>query len=119
LNQLQPLDLCLFGVAKKILRRVNNLDAVNVQTKHIVAAVPFMIVRTFEMSGMYRVKDGTQFLCTIRPERAKRLLVPLPQILRELESDPDDSDEAESQAYLKEWAELLYDLGSDEMHNPQ
>jgi hypothetical protein len=126
-NQLQPLDLCLFGVTKKLLRRVNNLDSVNVQTKHIAgvicaflaAAVPLTIIRTFKMSGMCLVKDGAQLLCTIHPERAKRLLVPLPQILPELETDGDDSGEAESQAYLEECAELFYDLESDEMHNPQ
>jgi hypothetical protein len=100
------------------LWRVNNLDAVNVQTKHIAgvvcaflaATVPLMIVRTFEMSGICLIKDGAQLLCTIRPERAKRLLVPLPQILPELEIDVNDSNEAESQAYLEECAKLLYDL---------
>jgi hypothetical protein len=85
----------------------------------LAAAVPLTIVRTFEMSGICFVKNGAQLLCTIRPERAKLLLVPLPQILPELETDADDSDEAESQAYLEECAELLDDLESDEMHNPQ
>jgi hypothetical protein len=45
---------------------------------------------------------------------ARNLLVSLPQILPELETDADDLDEAESQAYLKECAELLYDLESDD-----
>jgi hypothetical protein len=71
------------------------------------------------MSGIYLVKEGAQLLCTIRPERAKRLLIPLPQILPELETDADDSDEAESQTDMEEYAGLLYDLESDEMHNPQ
>jgi hypothetical protein len=62
---------------------------------------------------------SAQLLYTIRPGRAKRLLVPLPQILPELETDADDSHEADSQAYMEECAELLYDLESDEMHNPQ
>jgi hypothetical protein len=97
------------------------------QTKHIAgvvcaflaAAVPLTIVRPFEISGICLVKDGAQLLCTIRPEHEKRLIVPIPQILCELETDVDDSDEAESQTYLEECAELLYDLESDEMHNPQ
>jgi hypothetical protein len=79
-NQLHPLDLCLFGVTKKLLRWVNNLNAVNVQTKHTAGvicafpavAVPLTILRTFEMSGICHVKDGAQLLCTIRPERVKR-----------------------------------------------
>jgi hypothetical protein len=41
------------------------------------------------------------------------------EILPELEADTHDSDEAESQAYLEECVGLLYDLESDEMHNPQ
>jgi hypothetical protein len=126
-NQLQTLDFCLFGLTKKLSRRVNSLDAVNVQAKHIAGvvcaflatAVPLTTVRTFEMSGICLVKDGAQLLCIIPPERAKRLLVPLPQILPELETDTDDSDETESQASLEEWTDLLYDLESDEMHNPQ
>jgi hypothetical protein len=92
--------------------------AVNVQTEHIAgvvcaflaAAVPLTIVRTFEMSGICLVKDSAQLLCTIRPERAKRLLIPLPQILLELETEVDDSDETESPAYLEECTKLLYDL---------
>jgi hypothetical protein len=71
------------------------------------------------MFGICLVKDGAQLLCTICPELAKRLLVPLPQTLPELETDADDSDEAELQAFLEECAELLYDLESDEMHDPQ
>jgi hypothetical protein len=86
------------------MRRVNNRNAVNVQIKHmagvvctfLAASVPLAIVRTFEMSGICLVKDGAQLLCTIRPERTKRLLIPLPQILPELETDADDPDEAES-----------------------
>jgi hypothetical protein len=36
-----------------------------------------------------------------------------------LETDADVLDEAESQADLEEYAELLSDLESDVMHNPQ
>jgi hypothetical protein len=71
------------------------------------------------MSGICLVKRGAQFLCTIRPERVKHLLGPLPQILPGLEADADDLDEAKSQTYLEECAELLYDLESDKLHNPQ
>jgi hypothetical protein len=126
-HQLQPLDFCLFGVTKKLLKQVNDPDTFNVQIKHIAdfvyaflaAAVPLTIVRIFEMSGICIVKNDVQFFCTICPERGKRLLVPVPQILLELETDADDLDEAELQAYLEKCMELLCDLESDEMHNPQ
>jgi hypothetical protein len=35
-NQLQMLDLCVFGIAKKFIRRANKLEKVNLQTSHIV-----------------------------------------------------------------------------------
>jgi hypothetical protein len=52
-NQLQPLDLSLFGITKRYIAKVNKLDAVNIQTKHIAsivwaslaAAVPLDVVR--------------------------------------------------------------------------
>jgi hypothetical protein len=38
-NQLQPLDLSLFGITKRLLSRVNRLDAVNIQTRHVASVV--------------------------------------------------------------------------------
>jgi hypothetical protein len=111
-NQLQPLDLSLFGITKRLLRRLNRLDFLNIQTKHIARIVPVNIVRIFAMSGIYPVKVGDQILCTVRPGQAKRLLILLPPCFPEIggRDDGEDSDAEEQQAYLEECAGLLYDL---------
>jgi hypothetical protein len=35
-NQVQPLDLSLFGVAKSLLALRNHMESVNIQTSHII-----------------------------------------------------------------------------------
>jgi hypothetical protein len=122
-NQLQPLDLCLFGVLKRLLSSANKLDAVNIQTKHIAsvvcaflaAAVPVNVVKSFRLSGICLIADEGVLLCTIQPDRAKRLLVPLPSLLGEI-SDPtsDESDEEELRVFVEECTPLVYDGVSDD-----
>jgi hypothetical protein len=98
---------------------VNRLGAVNIQTKRIVrvvcsflaAAVPVNIVHTFSMSDICLVKDGDQIRCTVHPNQAKRLSIPLPPCFPEIgDRDDEYSDAEEQQAYLDERAGLLYDL---------
>jgi hypothetical protein len=109
---------------------VNHLDAVKIQTKHIArivysllaAAIPVNIVRTFAMSGIYLVKDGDRILCTVRPDQAKRLLIPLPPCFPGIgdRDGAEDSDAEEQQVYLDECAGLLYDLNlPDDEETPQ
>jgi hypothetical protein len=38
-NQLQPLDLSLFGLTKRLLIRFNHMDASNTQTQHTAQVV--------------------------------------------------------------------------------
>jgi hypothetical protein len=123
-NQLQPLDLSIFGITKRYLARVNKLNAVNIQTKHIAtvvcsflaAAVPLNIVKTFENSGISLVADRDVIFCTIRPERAKRLLVPLASTMPEISiGGSDESDTEELNLFVEECAELLYNLNGDEI----
>jgi hypothetical protein len=118
-HQLQPLDLCLFGITKRFLTRANKLDAANIQTKHIssvvcaflAAAVPLNIVKTFELSGISLVSDEGTLLCTVRPELAKRVLVPLPVPMPEIPNPgSENSDEEELRIFVEECAQLLYDL---------
>jgi hypothetical protein len=79
-RQLQPLDLLLFGITKRLIARANRLDAANIQTKHIASvvcaflatAVPLNIVKTFVLSGICLVADAGILFCTMRPNRAKR-----------------------------------------------
>jgi hypothetical protein len=89
-NQLQPLDLSLFGVTKRLLSRVNKLDAVNIQTRHVasvvcafLAAVPWNVVKTFKISGICLVADDDVLRCSVRPEMAERLNQPLPLALQD------------------------------------
>jgi hypothetical protein len=59
-NQVQPLDLCLFGVTKGQIIRVNNLECANIQSTHVVkvingflsAANPNNIVSSFRNGGI-------------------------------------------------------------------
>jgi hypothetical protein len=123
-NQLQPLGLCLFGVTKRLLTRTNRLEAMNIQTKHIArvfcsflaAAVPIMIVKTFMLTGICLVKDGDHVHCTVRPDQARRLLVPPESCPPDIENSIlGDSDEEEVRTYLEECADLLYNLDSDQV----
>jgi hypothetical protein len=73
-------------ITKRLIGRANKLDAVNILIKHITsvvcaflaAAAPLNIVKTFALSGICLVGDAGTLFCTIRPDRAKRLLLPLP-----------------------------------------
>jgi hypothetical protein len=124
-NQLQPLDLCLFGITKRFIARANKLDAVNIQSKHIAsvvcaflaAAVPTNVVETFEISGICLVADAGRLFCTIRPDRAKRLLLPLPSPCPEI---PDISDEDFDEEELKVFIEQCTDfIGPFELEDEQ
>jgi hypothetical protein len=106
------------------LARVNKLDAVNIQTKYIAtvvcvflaAAVSLNIVKTFENSGISLVADRDVIFCTIRPEREKRLLVPLASTMPEIPiGEFDESHTEEVNLFVDECAELLYNLNGDEI----
>jgi hypothetical protein len=115
-NQLQPLDLSVFGITKRYIARTNALDAVNIQSKHIAAvvcaflaaAVPVNVVRTFGLSGICLVADAGVLFCTIRPDRAKRLLLPLPSPYPEISDISDeDFDEEELKVFIEECTGLI------------
>jgi hypothetical protein len=68
------------------------------------------------LTGICLVKDGGQAFCRVRPDQARRLLVPLESGLPNIENSMlADSDEEEVQTYLEEYADLLYDLDSDQV----
>jgi hypothetical protein len=62
------------------------LGAVKIQTRHIAsvvysflaAAFPVNIIKTFEMSGIHLVSEAGTLLCTVQPDKAKRLFGRLP-----------------------------------------
>lgn len=119
-NQLQPLDLSLFGVTKRLLAQMNRLEAVNIQTRHIAqvvsafmsAATPTNIVKTFSLSGMALIVDSEGILrCQVRPDRARRVVTGFMPPIPGCEPATDaTSDDEEIQAFKEDFAELLYDL---------
>jgi hypothetical protein len=127
-NQLQPLDLSIFGITKRFISRANMLDSVNIQTRHIAnivcaflaAAVPSNIVNRFELSGNCLVADEGTIFCVLRPKMAKRRLSPLPapllEIAQDLASESDDADIGELEVFIEECADLLYDLEANHVN---
>jgi hypothetical protein len=95
-TQLQPLDLSLFGITKRLIARANKLDAVNIQTKHIAstvcaflaAVVLLNIVKTFALSGICLVADARNSLLhnATRPNKA----IPLPSAFPDISDVTDD-----------------------------
>jgi hypothetical protein len=91
-NQLQPLDVSTFGVAKAYISRVNKLEKVNIQTDHIVrilkgfhlAASPPNIIATFRNAGISITLDlgpngEPQCVVKVTPETARCVMQPLNQ----------------------------------------
>jgi hypothetical protein len=93
-----------------------------IQAKHIARvvcsflAVAVPIVKTFMLTGIYLVQDGDHVLCTVRPDQARRLLVPLESHLPDVENSMlADSDEKEVRADFEECADLRNNLDSDQV----
>jgi hypothetical protein len=121
-NQLQPLDLSLFGICKRLLVRVNRLDSVNIQSRHIAqvvstfmsAATPINIVKTFGLSGIALILDDGILRCQVRPDMARRVLVPFEVPVPGCgEVEGAISDDEEIQAFGEDMAELLYDMDEE------
>jgi hypothetical protein len=113
-NQVQPLDLSIFGITKRLVARVNRMESMNVQTDHIAkvvcsfmaAATPVNIVKTFCRAGICLVLDDGIVRCRVCPDHARCLLVP---ITTNLPSIPDeDEDDMEAELYLEHCASLLF-----------
>jgi hypothetical protein len=99
-NQLQVLDLSVFGVTKRIITRINCLEAVNVQSKHIsdvvnaffAAAIPINIVKSFRRAGISLIVDPDEHvICQITPETARCLIEP--EALCQFPAVPDEEDD--------------------------
>jgi hypothetical protein len=76
---LQCLDVCVFGVAKRLIRKINRTEAVNVQTSHIIqlvngflsAAVPTNIVKSFRNVGISLKRIGLEISCKTTPDTVR------------------------------------------------
>jgi hypothetical protein len=113
-NQVQPLDLSIFGITKKFFVKANRMEAMNVQTIHIARVVnafmsagkPTNIVKTFENSGICLALDENKIRVRIRPEKARCLLHPIIECIPLLETD-EEGDDIDEMTYLEQCAERL------------
>jgi hypothetical protein len=118
-NQLQALDLSLFGVTKRLMARVNRMETVNVQSKHIAqvvcaflsAATPLNIVASFRNAGIGLVVDQDMVRCQVQPNSARCLLHPLEPPGVEI-PDEDAGADMEAELYIRECMDLI--IGPDE-----
>lgn len=93
-NQLQPLDVSVFGICKRDINRTNRLEKRNVQTDHIVRILQGFheavsgnnIVSTFRNAGISLVldcdehrdsEDPPKCVCKVTPDTARCLLEPI------------------------------------------
>jgi hypothetical protein len=106
-----------------LIARANKLDAVNIQIKHIAsvvcaflaASVPLNVVKTFTLSGICLVADAGTLFCTIQPDRAKRLLLPLPSAFpHSLDVTDDDLDEDELKVVIEECMDCIGPFKSED-----
>jgi hypothetical protein len=96
-NQLQMLDLVIFGVTKGHISRMNKLEKCNIQTRHIAeivdsfmaAAVPSNIVKSFRNGGIIIRRDADNNIwCDVDPNSARCILPGPTQRAIEPEADP-------------------------------
>jgi hypothetical protein len=124
-NQLQPLDLCIFGVTKRFLCRANKLEKVNLQTGHIVnilesfmtAAIPRNIIAAFRNAGISLLMDADRTMRShITPETTRCVLgSALEQDLNALvsEGEMEEEEEPNIDEYMgKMWSK--FDLWGDD-----
>jgi hypothetical protein len=113
------LDLCLFGVTKRIIARANRLEKVNVQTDHIVRvlhsfmspAVPSNIVKSFPNSGRSLILDDERIIrCQITPHTA-RCVLSEPFELELSDGSSEDGEDLNVEMYLEAFGRLLYGVG--------
>jgi hypothetical protein len=120
-NQLQMLDLCVFGATKALIARTNTLEQCNVQTDHIVkildgfeaAARTSVITASFRNAGISLVledKDRMN-LCQITPQTARCVAEKsaLEHGLQEFaeEHEGEDDDEPDIEEYRRRVAGFL------------
>jgi hypothetical protein len=118
-NQLQVLDLSLFGVTKRLIAHVNRMEGVTVQTMHvsdvvnafIAACTPINVVKSLRNAGISLLSDEThEIICQITPETT-RCVIDGEGLLEVIEV-PDEEEEKDPNvtAFLEICASLLYDI---------
>jgi hypothetical protein len=114
-NQVQPLDVSTFGITKRHIARVNRMENVNVQSRHIAqvvcsfmsAASPINIVGTFRHAGIaLTIAPDRTLFCRVCTEAARCLLVPI-EPAQELVPTDDEVEELEAELYLENCVESI------------
>jgi hypothetical protein len=68
---LQCLDVCIFGLTKRIISSLNRTEDVNIQTQHLIkmvngflaAATPTNIIKSFKNAGISVTRNGRSLAC--------------------------------------------------------
>jgi hypothetical protein len=80
---LQMLDLCIFGVTKRVIARLNNRDCRYIQAEHLrkildsfaQACAPGNVTASFRLGGVSLFLDADRILrCVVTPKTARRVL---------------------------------------------
>jgi hypothetical protein len=89
-NQVQPLDLCVFGVTKRLMTRLNRMDEANVQSVHVArlfsafhsACDPVNVIASFWNAGIAVHLDDGMLMCHVDIEECGCLLGQVDSFLR-------------------------------------
>jgi hypothetical protein len=100
-NQIPPLDLTGFGVMKRLLSRVNHVEAGNIQSTLVAqgvsafmsAACPINVVATFRNGGIHLAIEDHKLVCPITPEKAGCLLRPVKIEVESVRGETERDDE--------------------------
>jgi hypothetical protein len=112
-NQLQMLDLSIFGITKKYLSDFNRLDSLSIQSLHIAkiysafitAALPHNIVQSFRNGGIILERSsipGFEIVAEIDINVARCLLEQMDAEQCEQEEDNQSTEEEDSEEKLEE-----------------
>jgi hypothetical protein len=90
-------------------------DISSVVCAFLNAAVPLNVVKSLALSGICFVADGDAFFCIIGPEKARRLIVPLPLSFVDISDPPSkDSDAEELRMFVEDCTNLICNFASDD-----
>jgi hypothetical protein len=81
-KQVQPLDLCVFGVTKRLMTRLNRMDEANVQSVHMArlfsafhsACNPVNVIASFRNVGIAVHLDHGMPMCHVDIDECRCLL---------------------------------------------
>jgi hypothetical protein len=81
-SQVQPLDLCVFGVTKRLMTRLDKMDEANVQSVHVASLFsafhsgcnPVNVIASFRNAGIAVHLDDGMLMCRVDIEECRCLL---------------------------------------------